>query len=89
MKPFYNSEKAIQVVVSLLKQYGIKKIIASPGGTNVTFVATIQQDDFFEIYSCVDERSAAYIACGLTAESGEPVAISCTGATSSLNSATF
>lgn len=37
------------------------------------------------MYSCVDERSAAYMANGLCAESGEPVVLSCTGATSSRN----
>ena len=72
-------------MISLLKQYGIKKVIASPGTVNVPFVASIQQDDFFEVYSCVDERSAAYMACGLASESGEPVVITCTGATASRN----
>lgn len=81
----YTDEKNVQVVISLLKQHGIRKVIASPGTTNMTFVASIQQDSFFEIYSSVDERSAAYIACGLAAESGEPVVISCTGATASRN----
>lgn len=38
---------------------------------------------FFNIYSAIDERSAAYMACGLAAESGEPVVLSCTGATAS------
>ena len=33
----------------------------------------------------VDERSAAYIACGLSEESGEAVALTCTGATASRN----
>ncbi len=60
-------------------------MIASPGTVNVPFVASIQQDDFFEVYSCVDERSAAYMACGLASESGEPVVITCTGATASRN----
>lgn len=73
------------MLVYLLKAHGIKKIVASPGTTNVTLVATTQQDPFFEIYSCVDERSAAYIACGMAAESGEPVMLSCTGATASRN----
>ena len=31
------------------------------------------------------DRSAAYMACGLSAESGEPVVLSCTGATASRN----
>lgn len=80
---YYSAEKNIQIVLSLFKQNGIKRVIASPGATNVSVVASMQQDPFFEIYSCVDERSAAYMACGLSEESGEPVVISCTGATSS------
>lgn len=82
---FYSSERNIQIVISLLKQNGIKKIVTSPGATNVTFVGSLQNDSFFEMYSCVDERSAAYMACGLSAETGEPVVLSCTGATSSRN----
>ena len=82
---FYTSEKNVQIVIALLKANGIRKVVASPGTTNMTFVASIQRDPFFEIYSSVDERSAAYIACGLSAESGEPVVISCTGATASRN----
>lgn len=84
-KRYYTSERNVQVVIALLKSYGIRKVIASPGTTNMTFVASIQNDPFFEIYSSVDERSAAYLACGLAAESGEPVVISCTGATASRN----
>lgn len=85
MNTFYTSEKHIQILIALLKAHNVKKIIASPGTTNITFVASVQQDPFFEIYSSVDERSAAYIACGLAAESGEPVALTCTGATASRN----
>lgn len=59
--------------------------MTSSGATNVTFVGSLQNDSFFEMYSCVDERSAAYMANGLCAESGEPVVLSCTGATSSRN----
>ena len=81
----YTSEKNVQIVIALLKAHGIRKVIASPGTTNMTFVGSIQNDPWFEIYSSVDERSAAYMACGLAAESGEPVVISCTGATASRN----
>lgn len=81
----YSEEKNVQMLVSLLKLHNIKKIIVSPGTTNVSFVASVQQDSFFELYSAADERSAGYIACGLAAECGEPVVISCTGATASRN----
>lgn len=85
MKQGYTDEKNIQILIALLKAHGIKKIIVSPGTTNITFVASIMYDSWFELYSSVDERSAAYIACGLAVESGEPVCLSCTGATASRN----
>lgn len=85
MANYYTNEKNAQVIIALLKKHGIKKVIASPGATNVTLVASMQQDPYFEMFSSVDERSAAYIACGLSAESGEPVVLSCTGATASRN----
>lgn len=84
-KKYYTVERGQQILISLLKQNGIKKIVASPGTTNVTFVGSVQNDPWFEVYSSVDERSAAYIACGMAAESGEPVVLSCTGATASRN----
>ena len=81
----YTSEKNSLILISLLKAHGIRNIIASLGTTNLRLVASLQHDSYFKIYSSVDERSAAYMACGLAAESGEPVMLSCTGATSSRN----
>ncbi|CAG9297718.1 thiamine pyrophosphate-binding protein [Celerinatantimonas diazotrophica] len=85
MRQLYTDEKNAQVVVALLKKHNIKQIIASPGTTNVALVRCLQIDPFFKIYSAVDERSAAYMACGLAAESNNPVVLSCTGATASRN----
>lgn len=82
---FYSNERNIQIVIALLKANNIKKIVASPGATNFSFVGSLQSDPWFEIYSSVDERSAAYIACGIAAESGEPVVLTCTGSTASRN----
>ena len=85
MEQYYTNERNVQILIALLKAHGIKRVIASPGSANVTFVGSLQQDSWFEMYSCVDERSAAYMACGMAAESGEPVVLSCTGATASRN----
>lgn len=81
----YTIERNTQIILSVLKENNIKKIIVSPGATNICFVGSVQNDDYFEVYSCVDERSAAYMACGMAAETGEPVVLSCTGATASRN----
>ncbi|MBO5632474.1 MAG: 2-succinyl-5-enolpyruvyl-6-hydroxy-3-cyclohexene-1-carboxylate synthase [Aeriscardovia sp.] len=84
-KKYFTDERNVQILISLLKEHGIHRVIASPGTTNMTFVGSIQNDPFFQIWSCVDERSAAYMACGMADETGEPVVLSCTGATASRN----
>lgn len=81
----YSNDKNIHILISALKAYKIKNVIASPGTTNFPFVYSLQNDDYFNVYSCVDERSAAYMACGMAGETGEPVVITCTGATASRN----
>lgn len=81
----YTDEIQAQIVIALLKEHGIRRVIASPGSTNIAFVGSIQSDPFFDVFSAVDERSAAYMACGLAAETGAPVVLSCTGATASRN----
>ena len=85
METSYSSEKGIQILIALLKQHGIRKVVASPGGTNMMLNASLMYDGNFQMFSSNDERSAAYIACGLAEESGEPVMITCTGATASRN----
>lgn len=81
----FSEEKSTLMMMGLMKAHGIRKVIVSPGTTNVALVASMQRDPYFELYSSVDERSAGYIACGLAEESGEPVALSCTQATASRN----
>ncbi len=85
MKHSYTNNKNTQILIALLKAKGIKKVIVSPGTTNIPFIGSIQNDPYFEIYSVVDERSAAYMACGLAEETGEPVILNCTGATAARN----
>ncbi len=81
----YTDEKTTQIVIAMLKAYGIKNVVASPGTRNCGFVASIQTDAFFSLYSVVDERSAMYFATGLAFEANEPVVVCCTGATASRN----
>ena len=81
----YTDEKNAQIVLALFKKIGVKHVIVSPGTTNVPIARGVQEDEFFVAHSAIDERSAAYMACGLSSELGEPVAISCTGATASRN----
>ena len=85
MNTYYSSERGIQILIRLLKDFGIRKIVTSPGTTNMMLNASLMYDGSFEMISSVDERSAAYMACGMAEESGEPVMITCTGATAARN----
>ncbi len=82
---YYTDEKNAQILIALLKAHTIRDIVISPGATNDSFVLSVQDDPDFRLFSAVDERHAAYLACGIAQESGEPVVINCTGATASRN----
>lgn len=79
------AHKNVRILISLLKQYGIRHLVLSPGSRNMSIAKSVEDDPFFICYSVVDERSAAYFAVGLTLEVGGPVAISCTSAQASRN----
>lgn len=81
----YTPNLSVQILISLLKQHNINKIVISPGNTDLEFTAGVQYDGNFQLYSTVDERSAAYMACGMAEESGEAIAIVCTESTASRN----
>lgn len=81
----YTELKTYQIIIALLKEYGIRRCVLSAGSRNVPFVHSVEEDPFFECYSVVDERSAGYFALGLAQESGEPVVISCTSSTATCN----
>ncbi len=81
----YTDLKSYQIIIGLLKKYGIRHCVLSAGSRNVPFVHSVEQDTFFKCYSVVDERSAAYFAIGLAQELNEPVVISCTSSTATCN----
>ena len=81
----YTELKSYQIVIALLKKWGISHCVLSAGSRNVPFVHSVEEDPFFHCYSVVDERSAAYFALGLAQELNEPVVISCTSSTATCN----
>ena len=81
----YTIQENVRIVVALLKQYHIRYLVLSPGGTNIPFVQAVQDDPFFICYSVADERSAMYFAIGVHLQTGEIVATSCTSAQATRN----
>ncbi len=68
----YTELKTYQIIIALLKKYGITHCVLSAGSRNVPFVHSIEEDPEFHCYSVVDERSAGYFALGLAQELNQP-----------------
>ena len=80
-----NDFSTVHYLIALLKAYGVKNIVSSPGIQNAVFNAIVQDDEYFNCYSVIDERSAGYVAIGLINETEKPAIITCTGATAARN----
>lgn len=45
----YTIQENVRIVVALLKQYNIRHIVISPGGTNIPISQAVQDDPFFSL----------------------------------------
>ena len=81
----YVNDKMVLQLVALLKKFGIKKIVVSPGSRHNKLINTLEAEGSFKLYLVVDERSAAFFALGLIQECGEPVAVTCSSGTACMN----
>ena len=81
----YSDNKMVLQLMSLLKQFNIRRIVISPGSRHFAFVHSLEADPFFKLYSVVDERSAAFFALGLIQQTGEVVAVTCSSGTACMN----
>lgn len=81
----YTTQKNVQILIALLKKYGVRYAVISPGSRNMPLVRSLENDQFFTCFSVVDERSAAYFAIGVSIEKNCPVLISCTSAQATRN----
>lgn len=76
---FFASEKNVHIIVSLIKQHDIKNVVVSPGTSTIPFVLAVCEDAYFHVTSVVDERGAAFTACGIAIATGKPVVLFVTG----------
>ncbi|WP_350291724.1 2-succinyl-5-enolpyruvyl-6-hydroxy-3-cyclohexene-1-carboxylic-acid synthase [uncultured Croceitalea sp.] len=74
-----------QAVVSACKSRGVKNIIISPGSRNAPLTISFTENPYFNCFSIVDERSAAFFALGMALQQKEPVAVVCTSGSALLN----
>ena len=76
----------IRLLATLLRDYGIKHIVLSPGGRDVPLVRMFEYNhEHFILHQVTDERSAGYYALGLATQLRQPVACVCTSGTAASN----
>ena len=80
-----SSKKVVSYILGALKSAGICDVVLTPGSRNAPFSISIANTPFFETYSIVDERSAAFFAMGLSQQSKKPTVLICTSGTALLN----
>ena len=84
-KQFYSEIPLAQTVVNFCFLKKIQHIVISPGSRNAPLTQGFTQNSFFNTYSIVDERSAAFFALGLAQQLNHPVAVVCTSGSALLN----
>lgn len=72
-------------LAQLLMAHGVRHAILSPGSRNAPLLQALADQEGLETHVVVDERSAAFVALGMSVQSGHPVALCCTSGTALLN----
>src|SRR5690606_19532285 len=81
----YSNIPSAQTLILYFETMGIKNIVISPGSRNAPLTLGFSKNPYFNCYSIVDERSAAFFALGMAQQSREPVAVVCTSGSALLN----
>jgi 2-succinyl-5-enolpyruvyl-6-hydroxy-3-cyclohexene-1-carboxylate synthase len=72
-------------LLDLLIKHGIEDVFVSPGSRNAPLIMALNREPRLKSHIVIDERSAAFMALGLAAQLGRPVALVCTSGTAVLN----
>jgi len=81
----YSDIPAAQTLVLYFKSRGVKNIVISPGSRNAPLTISFTKNSFFNCFSIVDERCAAFFAMGMAQHLQEPVAVLCSSGSAMLN----
>lgn len=85
MNNIYSSIPLAQNVVELCRSKGITDVVISPGSRNAPLTISFTNQDFFNTYSVVDERSAGFFALGMAQRTRKPVVLCCSSGSAVVN----
>lgn len=76
---------AARILADLLPLHGVERVVVSPGSRNAPVIAALHRHGDIALPVVIDERSAAFVALGMSLQSGRPVGVCCTSGTALLN----
>src|SRR5690606_7085725 len=81
----YSAIPLAQTIVQLCQAKEIRHIVICPGSRNAPLTIGFTENPYFNTYSIVDERAAAFFALGISQQTGHPAAVVCTSGSAVLN----
>lgn len=68
-----------------LRACGLREVVVSPGSRSAPLILALESEPKIALYVQPDERSAAFLALGLSRQAGRPVGLVCTSGSAGLN----
>ncbi|MBQ0005881.1 MAG: 2-succinyl-5-enolpyruvyl-6-hydroxy-3-cyclohexene-1-carboxylic-acid synthase [Alistipes sp.] len=81
----YSDRENVNILTSILIGHGIRHIVVCPGSRNSPLVHNFNESPELECHPATDERSAGFIALGITIQTGIPAAVCVTSGSALLN----
>ena len=81
----FSEKHHINQLTSLLLSHGVNDVVVCPGSRNGAIVHNLFISQKFELFPVTDERSAAFVALGISLAKERPVAICVTSGSALLN----
>jgi 2-succinyl-5-enolpyruvyl-6-hydroxy-3-cyclohexene-1-carboxylate synthase len=80
-----SNKKSALFLKSYFKQIGIQDIIICPGSRNLPLIVNFSNDNYFNVYSILDERVAGFFALGIVKAHQKPAVVITTSGSAAIN----
>ncbi len=81
----YSNKENVNILTALLSKHRVRHVVVCPGSRNAPLVHNFNECLLITCHPVTDERSAGFIAIGLTQQLHEPVAVCVTSGSALLN----